>query len=50
MWLPRTPYLGAIVQTEQGLVQLIVGEKVREASLRSPDQGQAESMKSIREA
>ena len=50
VWLPRTPYLGAIVQTDQGIVQLIVGEKVREASIRSPDLGQAESVKSIPEA
>ena len=31
--LPQTPYLDAIVQTDQGIVQLIVVEKVREASL-----------------
>ena len=30
VWLPQAPYLGAIVQTDDGLVQLIVGEKVRE--------------------
>jgi chemotaxis-related protein WspB len=35
--LPQTPYLGPIVQTDQGIVQLIVVEKVREASLQSSD-------------
>jgi chemotaxis-related protein WspB len=33
--LPQTPYLGPTVQTDQGIVQLIVVEKVREASLQS---------------
>ncbi len=33
--MPEAPYLGAIVQTDQGIVQLIVVEKVREASLPS---------------
>ena len=37
--LPQAPYLGAIVQTDQGIVQLIVVEKVREASLQSSDMG-----------
>ena len=38
--LPQAPYLGAIVQTDQGIVQLIVVEQVREASLRSSCLGQ----------
>jgi chemotaxis-related protein WspB len=49
VWLPQAPYLGAIVQTDLGLVQLIVGEKVREASLRPSSLGQSETLKSIRE-
>ena len=40
VWLPQAPYLGAIVQTDQGIVQLIVVEKVREASLQSSRLGQ----------
>lgn len=38
--LPQTPYLGAMIQTDQGIVQLIVVEHVRAASLRAscPDQ------------
>ena len=38
--LPEAPYLDAIVQTDQGIVQLIVVEKVREALLRSSHLGQ----------
>jgi chemotaxis-related protein WspB len=34
--LPQAPYLGAVVQTDQGIVQLIVVENVRDATLRSP--------------
>ena len=34
--LPQTPYLGAMIQTDQGIVQLIVVEHVRAASLRAP--------------
>jgi chemotaxis-related protein WspB len=49
VWLPQAPYLGAIVQTDSGLVQLIVGEKVREASLRPSSLGQPETSKSIPE-
>jgi chemotaxis-related protein WspB len=33
--LAQTPYLGPIIETDQGIVQLIVVEKVRDASLRS---------------
>jgi len=32
--LPQTPYLDAIIQTDQGILQLIAVEKVRNASLR----------------
>jgi chemotaxis-related protein WspB len=49
VWLPQAPYLGAIVQTDAGLVQLIVGEKLREASLRSSSLGESETVKSISE-
>jgi chemotaxis-related protein WspB len=49
VWLPQAPYLGAIVQTDYGLVQLIVGEKVREALLRPSSLGQSETLKSISE-
>jgi chemotaxis-related protein WspB len=38
--LPHAPYLGSIVQTDHGIVQLIVIEKVRGASLQSSDLGQ----------
>jgi chemotaxis-related protein WspB len=38
--LPQTPYLGPIVHTDQGIVQLIVVEKIRDASLQSSDFGQ----------
>ena len=31
--LPQAPYLGAIVQTDEGMVQLIAVEKLREAAL-----------------
>ena len=48
VWLPRTPYLGAIVQTDQGIVQLIVVEKVRDASLPAhPTRAKLNSMESI---
>jgi chemotaxis-related protein WspB len=40
--LPQAPYLGAIVQTDQGIVQLIVVEKLREASLPADRSGQNE--------
>ena len=33
--LPQTPYLGAMIQTDQGIVQLIVVEHVRAASMRA---------------
>jgi hypothetical protein len=33
--LPQVPYLSAVVQTDQGIVQLIAVEKVRDATLRS---------------
>jgi chemotaxis-related protein WspB len=33
--LPQTPYLGAMIQTDQGIVQLIVLEHVRAASMRT---------------
>lgn len=38
--LPQTPYLGAMIQTDQGIVQFIVVEQLRAAALRSsrPDQ------------
>jgi chemotaxis-related protein WspB len=44
--LPQIPYLGAIVQTDQGIVQLIVVEKVREASLQSSDTSQTAALDS----
>ena len=47
--LPRTPYLGPIVQTDQGIVQLIMVEKVREASLQSSDLGEDTALDSISE-
>ena len=30
--LPRAPFLGAIVQTDEGIVQLIAVERIRETS------------------
>lgn len=33
--LPEVPYLGSVVQTDQGIVQLIAVERVRDATLRS---------------
>jgi chemotaxis-related protein WspB len=33
--VPEAPYLGAVVQTDQGIVQLIAVERVRDATLRS---------------
>jgi chemotaxis-related protein WspB len=33
--LPEAPYLSAVVQTDQGIVQLIAVERVRDATLRS---------------
>ena len=39
VYLPHAPYLGSLIQTDQGIVQLIVVEKVREASLRSAGSG-----------
>ncbi len=47
--LPQTPYLGPIVQTDQGIVQLIVIEKVREVSLQSSHLGQDTALDSIAE-
>jgi chemotaxis-related protein WspB len=44
--LSQTPYLGPIVQTDQGIVQLIVVEKVREASLQSSHMGQQTALDS----
>jgi chemotaxis-related protein WspB len=38
--LPQTPYLGSIVHTDRGIVQLIMVEKIRGASLQSSDLGQ----------
>ena len=38
--LPDAPYLGAIVQTEEGIIQLIAVEQIRETSLRSFHLGQ----------
>ena len=40
--LPRTPYLGSLVQTDQGIVQLIVVDRIREGSLRASDLGKDE--------
>jgi chemotaxis-related protein WspB len=34
--LPEAPYLGSVIQTDQGIVQLIAVERVRGATLRSP--------------
>jgi chemotaxis-related protein WspB len=48
-WLPHAPYLGDTVQTDQGIVQLIVVEKMRELSLRSFDLSQDEALESISE-
>ena len=45
--LPETPYLGAIVQTDRGLVQLIMVERVREAALRSSRLAQPETLNSL---
>jgi chemotaxis-related protein WspB len=45
--LPQTPYMGAIVQSDQGIVQLIVVEKVREAALSSLSLGQVKGLESI---
>jgi chemotaxis-related protein WspB len=33
--MPEAPYLGAVVQTDQGIVQLIAVERVGDATLRS---------------
>ena len=33
--VPEAPYLGAVVQTDQGIVQLIAVERIRDATLRS---------------
>jgi chemotaxis-related protein WspB len=33
--VPEAPYLGAVVQTDQGIVQLIAIERVRDSTLRS---------------
>jgi chemotaxis-related protein WspB len=39
--LPDVPYLGAIVQTDQGIVQLIVVEQIRATVLQSSYSGRA---------
>jgi chemotaxis-related protein WspB len=44
--LPLTPYLGAIVQTDHGIVQLIVVERVRPASIQSSYPGQDSALHS----
>jgi chemotaxis-related protein WspB len=44
--LPQTPYLGPIVQTDQGIVQLIVVEKIREATIQSSDLSQETALDS----
>jgi chemotaxis-related protein WspB len=41
--LLQAPYFGAIVQTDQGIVQLIAVEKVRDVSLRGEPFGQGAS-------
>jgi chemotaxis-related protein WspB len=38
--LPQAPYLGAIVRTDDGIVQLIAVERLREATLGGPAIGQ----------
>ena len=49
VWLQEAPYLGAIVQTDKGLVQLIMVEEVRGASLRSCEPRPVDVSKSIPE-
>jgi len=44
--MPRAPYLDAIVQSEQGILQLIAVDKIRDASLRSSSLGQDETLDS----
>jgi chemotaxis-related protein WspB len=44
--LPQAPYLSAIVQTDQGIVQLIAVDKLRDAGLRSSAFGQATALHS----
>jgi chemotaxis-related protein WspB len=44
--LPQAPYLGPIVQTDQGIVQLIVVDKVRQALLQSSGLGQDTALES----
>jgi chemotaxis signal transduction protein len=44
--LPQAPYLDAIVQTDQGIVQLIAVDKLRDAWLRSSSVGQATALHS----
>ena len=43
--LPQAPYLGAIVQTDEGIVQLIAVEKLREATLGAAAIGQEAAFK-----
>ncbi len=43
--LPQAPYLGAIVQTVEGMVQLIAVEKLREATLEGAAIGQESAFK-----
>jgi chemotaxis-related protein WspB len=43
--LPRAPYLGAIVQTDEGIVQLIAVETLREATLGGAAIGQEAAFK-----
>jgi chemotaxis-related protein WspB len=46
--LPQTPYLGAMIQTDQGIVQFIVVEQLRATPLRlpRPDQGATSDLNS----
>jgi len=44
--LPQAPYLDAIVQTDQGIVQLIAVDKLRDASLRLSSLGQGTALNS----
>jgi len=43
--LPQAPYLGAIVQTDDGIVQLIAVEKLREATLEGAAIGREAAFK-----
>jgi chemotaxis-related protein WspB len=48
--IPKTPYLGSIIQTDQGIVQLIMIEKIRDASLQSSDSRQGTILESKSES